>query len=150
MKKQDKLIILVKDTGIGIKKDDINYIFDAYRQADGSIQRNYGGTGLGMTIAQDLCERMGGKIKVRSEFGKGSTFAIILPLSAAGSDTRDNNQGSPVLSKAEPIMVNVADESTCDIQEESCDIQEESDDPCFSFNKLNFLCVEDNLSLIHI
>ena len=138
VKKQDKLIILVKDTGIGIKKDDINYIFDAYRQADGSIQRNYGGTGLGMTIAQDLCERMGGKIKVRSEFGKGSTFAVILPLSAAGSDTRDNKQGSPVLLKAEPIIVNVADES-------SCDIQEESDDPCFSFNKLNFLCVEDNM-----
>ena len=61
-----------------------------------------------------------------------------MPLSAAGSDTRDNKQGSPVLLKAEPIIVNVADES-------SCDIQEESDDPCFSFNKLNFLCVEDNM-----
>jgi signal transduction histidine kinase/CheY-like chemotaxis protein len=64
----------VIDTGMGIPKDKQNTIFEAFTQADGSLTRNYGGTGLGLTISQRLIEMMGGRIWVQSEAGQGSEF----------------------------------------------------------------------------
>lgn len=64
----------VTDTGIGIPKDKLATIFESFVQADGTITRNYGGTGLGTTISKQLAERMGGQIGVESEEYKGSTF----------------------------------------------------------------------------
>jgi signal transduction histidine kinase/DNA-binding response OmpR family regulator len=64
----------VTDTGIGIPKDRLGYIFDAFSQADTTTTRRYGGTGLGLTIANQLVQLMGGEIWIESEPGKGSTF----------------------------------------------------------------------------
>ena len=64
----------VKDTGIGIAQEKQDMIFKAFTQADGSMTRRYGGTGLGTAISQKLVALMGGEIKVKSEVGQGSTF----------------------------------------------------------------------------
>ncbi len=72
--------IIVEDTGIGIPPHAINYIFDEFRQVDGSTKRVYGGTGLGLAITRNLALMMDGTIAVNSELGEGSTFTVRLPL----------------------------------------------------------------------
>lgn len=78
----DKVVISVRDSGIGMKPSDLPYIFDEFRQADGSNSRKYGGTGLGLSIAKKYTELLGGNIDVSSEVGKGSIFTFTLPLKA--------------------------------------------------------------------
>ncbi|MBH1392462.1 response regulator [Stenotrophomonas maltophilia] len=87
----------VCDTGIGIAREQLDVIFEAFRQADGSTRRRYGGTGLGLSISRDLAERMGGRIQVDSEPGRGSCFILELPL-----------QGAPAASAAEAAEAPVA------------------------------------------
>jgi signal transduction histidine kinase/CheY-like chemotaxis protein len=74
------LRIAVSDTGIGIPSDALEYIFDEFRQVDGSSTREHGGTGLGLSITKKLTHLLGGTIDVSSVVGKGTTFKVILPL----------------------------------------------------------------------
>ncbi len=76
----DQLCIAVSDTGIGIAPERLQAIFDPFTQADASMTRRFGGTGLGTTISKQLVELMGGKIWAESELGKGTTFHVRLPL----------------------------------------------------------------------
>jgi signal transduction histidine kinase len=82
-----RLRILVSDTGIGIPWDKQAAIFEKFTQADGSITRNYGGTGLGLTITCQLVGLMGGNVTLCSEEGKGSTFGFTVPVQVAEATT---------------------------------------------------------------
>ncbi|MGB6299086.1 MAG: ATP-binding protein, partial [Rivularia sp. (in: cyanobacteria)] len=75
----DKIIITIKDTGIGISEIDLEYIFQAFRQVNQTKTRTSQGTGLGLTIVKDLLDLMGGTITVESLLGEGSTFCVELP-----------------------------------------------------------------------
>ncbi len=75
--------IEVKDTGIGISRENQQKLFQAFAQADSSISRRFGGTGLGLTISTTLAELMGGKLEMESDLGYGSVFRLILPLATA-------------------------------------------------------------------
>ncbi|MBT2340474.1 MULTISPECIES: ATP-binding protein [Pseudomonas] len=70
----------VRDSGIGIAAQTLERMFDAFQQADSSISRRYGGTGLGLPIARTLAERMGGTLRAQSEEGQGSVFTLEIPL----------------------------------------------------------------------
>ena len=79
----DHFRLVVQDTGIGISKAQQTDLFDAFTQADYSTTRNYGGTGLGLTICQQLVDAMGGSLNVESAPTLGSKFIISLRLPLA-------------------------------------------------------------------
>jgi signal transduction histidine kinase/CheY-like chemotaxis protein len=118
----------VVDTGIGIAPEQQAQIFEAFRQADNTTARRYGGTGLGLTISRALMDRMGGRITVSSTLGTGSTFSIVLPQTAGGGWTlpppapavptpapvahsRSRTRRPPPASLSETLVLIVDDES---------------------------------------
>ena len=88
-----ELHIDVTDTGIGIPEDKLAEVFEKFTQADGSITRRYGGTGLGLTIAEKLVEIHGGKIWVESEVGRGSTFHVAIEFPRAPTASAEEAPG---------------------------------------------------------
>jgi two-component system sensor histidine kinase RpfC len=103
------VLLEVEDTGIGIPKDKLDKIFDMFWQLDASNSRRYGGTGLGTTVARDLCIRMGGNISVRSQIGVGTRFSVRLPL--LGNQAATMPVQSPVL-KDKRVLVFETDEQS--------------------------------------
>ena len=76
----------VTDTGIGMNKEQLSKVFEEFTQAESSISKDYGGTGLGLPISKKMTEMMGGKMEVKSKEGKGTTFSIIIPISVEGKE----------------------------------------------------------------
>lgn len=118
----------VQDTGIGIEEDKLNYVFEAFEQADTSMTRKFGGTGLGLAISKKLAELMNGDIQVESTFGEGSTFTFTLPCK---KDKELTNEKNPSLQSLQGTRILVVDDNVTDLKiihhylsEENCIIEE--------------------------
>lgn len=92
----DKLVIEVRDTGIGIPRDKQQSLFSPFTQGESTINRKYGGTGLGLVISKNLVEIMGGDIELRSLAGRGTTFRITLPHRPDVSGPQEKIQATPI------------------------------------------------------
>uniref|UniRef100_UPI003216EA80 response regulator n=1 Tax=uncultured Draconibacterium sp. TaxID=1573823 RepID=UPI003216EA80 len=72
--------VKISDTGVGIPKEKLEFIFEAFHQADGSISRKFGGTGLGLSISRELVKMLGGEIQLESQLNEGTCFYVYLPV----------------------------------------------------------------------
>ena len=97
------LVIEVRDTGVGIQNPD--ELWEAFRQADASTARNYGGTGLGLTICRQLAELMGGEVAADSTVGVGSTFSVRLPLEVGAMEVLSSSDTLPTDLPALDVLV---------------------------------------------
>ncbi|MEC4895971.1 MAG: ATP-binding protein [Oscillatoria sp. PMC 1051.18] len=96
---EDRIELMVKDTGIGIAEEERSYIFEEFGKVDQTLNRKYYGTGLGLTITDSLVQLMQGKITVESQVGKGSTFRVELPRNV-GNFTSEFTSTLPETSQA--------------------------------------------------
>ncbi len=87
-RENESLVFRIKDTGIGINKENLDHIFEEFRQEIDGHRRPFEGLGVGLTLAKEVIERMGGKIFVQSEKGVGSEFSFSIPYRPAGGGTR--------------------------------------------------------------
>lgn len=99
---EEKMVsIRVIDTGLGMDKEVLKYIFDAFRQVDGAMTRKVGGTGLGLAIVSRFSELLGGTVNVDSEADKGTVFEVIIPVNLPGNKVDEltaSRPESPILS----------------------------------------------------
>jgi CheY-like chemotaxis protein/nitrogen-specific signal transduction histidine kinase len=115
-----ELAAAVRDTGVGIEPGELSGLFDAFSQADNSMTRDYGGIGLGLSLARRMLELLGGHIEVQSEPGSGSTFSLSVPLPVADPDASPDmeaEEGSaPDLASIRGARVLLVDDSDINLQ----------------------------------
>jgi len=118
----------VTDTGIGIAPEKQKLIFEAFQQGDGTTSRNYGGTGLGLTISRELARLLGGEIQVRSVVGEGSEFTLYLPVALPTQIAGEKKIAPQNIGR----FTTVRNEKNCD------------DRASIQSNDRVFLCIEDD------
>ena len=99
-----EVVIAVADSGRGIAPGALNSIFEPFRQGDDSINRDFGGTGLGLTLCRELCEAMGGSIRVTSRPGKGSVFTVVVVLQRSDNGELFEDTAPATLDETTPVL----------------------------------------------
>ncbi len=107
-----KTMIRVKDSGIGISKDKLNEVFEPFRQADSSTTRQFGGTGLGLTISRSMIKQLGGELTAESTEGQGSIFSIRLPASPTNKEAQKTAERLPRTVESSEASVQSPDKRT--------------------------------------
>lgn len=140
---EDHCLLKVCDTGIGIREDQIPHLFERFRQAEGSANRSYEGTGLGLALVKELVELHDGEISVESTYGQGTTVAIQLKTGNAHLPTEQ-----VVETKAE-LQASRAAVELADLEMELQDASEVEDAPILDLvaNQARVLVVDDNPDL---
>jgi PAS domain S-box-containing protein len=108
---RDVAVFTVKDTGPGIREEDIPKLFGAFQQMDNPANRGITGTGLGLSISRRLARMMGGDIQVKSVYGKGSEFTVFLPLQAGESSLIEREETASFAAAKEGVRVLVVDDN---------------------------------------
>ncbi len=107
--KNDYIVICVEDTGIGILENDLDIIFERFRQANATSSINYAGSGIGLSLVKSLVEMHGGKISVKSTYGKGTKFTIKLPVTIKKTDNVPIQNTSFNKSHIEKVSIEFSD-----------------------------------------
>ncbi len=117
-REEDRVVIEIQDTGIGISEKDIPYIFDRFRQVDGSSKRKFKGMGLGLSLAKALIEELNGSISVTSKVDQGTTFRIEFPLASGLPESTQTREDR--LDERDPIakIQNMSDRTIIDEPED--------------------------------
>ncbi|NEO31094.1 MAG: response regulator [Symploca sp. SIO3C6] len=140
----------VTDTGIGIKKEQIPYLFERFRQASSSVQRSYEGSGLGLALVKELVELHGGQVSVESVYSQGTTFTILLPTGASHLPPEQVLQ-IPTEIQSDRAAVELAElelESTLLAEDETNGSKMQGDSQMLEGNPLaSILVVDDNSDL---
>jgi len=144
------LIIKVKDTGIGIKSENIEGLFDEFAQCDSKVNHKVEGTGLGLAITNSLVQLMGGSIAVYSEYGKGSEFTIRLPQKQTDGESKlnipDFENEHVLLYDKTPIYTEYTARALKDLGINHCIISnDEALKMQLSQNKYGYVFVEENM-----
>lgn len=88
-----RLLVTVADTGIGISADDLERVFERFKQVDSSLSRSYGGSGLGLSLVKEMVDLLGGSVQVKSSPGSGSVFTVEIPYEGVGGGDADEGFG---------------------------------------------------------
>ena len=104
------LVFRVRDTGIGMSREELAKLFRRFSQADASTTRRFGGTGLGLSITRAFADMLGGEIKVESEAGKGTMFELRLPADSDAATRKAEEEGTAVAAEARGTAVLVIDD----------------------------------------
>jgi signal transduction histidine kinase/CheY-like chemotaxis protein len=143
----DFIVFEVIDTGIGIAKDKQALIFEAFKQAEGSIQGKYGGTGLGLSISREIAQLLGGEIVLESKLGKGSTFKLIIPQDCSKVIPKGSNLDELLDASANtPVDINLVAYTPDEVEDDRLTIRENDkvilivdDDPIFAMSLMKYM-----------
>ena len=135
--------LTVRDTGVGIKPDQLPFIFDRFRQADGSASREFAGTGLGLTWVKEIARLHGGDVSVHSQYGEGTVFRVTIPLGRAhlGAGSVLELGDEDVAAAARPDEAPVVAE---DVSDQGVDAMNATTEAAFDTTRATILYVEDH------